>query len=446
MADVKFNQRPRALVRPDEVNLEAGWDFRDNELAIWGYPINRSTAGATYNINTRAGTPLVGQGGGLYVVDAAGSYWSRAAQIGVDEKASAYSIEAEFEANPTAARYCLVNGSVGGYETRVEATGEIAISFDRATLSTTAAGFAPGKGPMRVTGIYDPATGSQSLMINGVVYDTDAVVPVAPNGFFALGAHGTIRAGRVYNAVRSVAVEREAYIRDFASKVLWQWTPRDVGEGPAGGILTGSYSGVGGYTCPLGAATMGFVWRPDLSIPAGGRLCLTDTQVAAMNRIDFEFGNRPLFGTWIIEYQIRDPATDSPIIGFTPRRGVDPQAAGSTSYWCWIRTAAGPWWRVSMGYENNTAVPIDSADAPWPGPNAGDRCIAVVSRDVDGSVQTWNYVPNPQRGWWWTTAVGNHVTTLAEGCITVAPRGSYIERISWLQGAATPHELGIQVP
>lgn len=427
--DVRSRFNPTRHIDPNEPGLLAAYTpYCDNEIAVHGYPINRAATGAAYDLVTRAGTPLVGQGGGILGVP--GSYWTRAALF---PQLSGY--EFDLETHTANNNNLFANGWGGGFF-MWNVAGSTRFSFNN-VAGAVVIGNVVGRGPCRIAATYDGA--SQYAILNGRVVDTNAVVPAVPAGVTRVGESDTTRMLKVWSVMPTVDQLRASYIRDFASKVIWQWQPRDCGEGPAGGILTGSYSGVGGYTCPLGAATMGFVQR-------GDRLTLTDTQAVNLHRIDFEFGPRPLFGTWIIEYQIRDPATDSPVIGFTPRRGVDPMAAGSTSYWAWMRTAAGPWWRVSMGYENNTAAPIDSADAPWPGPNAGDRCIAVVSRDVDGAVQTWNYVPNPQRGWWWTAATGNHVTTLAEGCLTVAPRGSYIERITWLQGAASPHEIGIQVP
>jgi hypothetical protein len=445
VADVKFNRAPRSLIRPDTPDLLAGYDFRDNDLAVFGYHPNKAAAGgAAYDLNTLIGLPLVGYSGGMMVTDAAaGRRCAAATPIPVTAGTSAYAIELSgIEANPTATRYPLINGSVDGFEFRISNTGVLSCSFDRATMSSTAAGILNGKGPVRAAAVYDGA--SQHLMLNGVVYDSDAVVPDAPDGYFAVGEHGTMDKAEVYRARRTVAQERADYVRDFAKRIVWQWQPRDVGEGPAGGILTGSHSGVGGWTCPLGAATMGFVWRPDLSIPNGGRLCLTDSGALAMNRIDLEYGSRPFFGSVLIEYETRNPVWggDSLIVGFTPRRGVDCTAAGSNSYWLNMYNNGGGWFRSSLYLANGAQ--IDGADILATTVTANMRMKCLLTRAVNGDFQVYTYCP--ATGWGWTAAVGNDVTVLSEGCVSIAARGPHVERITMLQGELTPHELEAVLP
>ena len=384
MADLIINQSPSRFSDPDESNVAAHYTLAENELSVWGRHLNRHNLfGAAYDL-TRAGAPRCGgKNGGIYAVDSANDYYTKATPVAVSAATSAYVIEIDdIVTNPTATRYLLVNGSATGFDIRIDNTGVLSITFDRATLSSTAANFCNGKGPMRVAGLYDLVK-NQYLVINGKVIDTDLVNCVAPGGFFALGQHGCITRAKVHNAIRSVEQERADYVREFAKKVLFSWTPRDTGEGPAGGILTGSTPG--GYaTCPLGAATMQFVWRPDLSHPAGGRLCLTDSAVGAMSRIDIEYGNRPWFGSWLIEYQVRDPNTDSLRVGFTPRRGVDFTAAGSDSYWVNMRNNGGGWWRTSVYLANGAQ--IDGADILLANVAANSRCKALITREVDGTV------------------------------------------------------------
>lgn len=421
------NHYPLTHIDPSEPNLVAGYNCRVERGAIRNY----GSTGATNDL-ARSGLPLVGQGHGVRAVDSASCGWKTGASpVAVTAATSAYVVEAEIDANPSATRYLLVNGSVDGYETRVEATGEIQISFDRATMTSTAAGFAAGKGPMRIAGLYDGT--NQYLLINGRTVSSDTVAADTPDGYFAIGEHGTIRSARVYGAIRWQADEMVAYARDFARKVLWQWTPHR--EIPS--IATGTTGGDDEWSCPLGAATMGIVWRPDLTDPRGGRFALTDSQNAALNRIEFPF-RRPWFGSWLIEYESRDPATDSAVIGFTPSRGVDPTAAGSGSYWANLYQHAGPWWRTAVFYANGAQ--IDGADCPFGTPVAGDRCAALITRAVDGTIQTYSRTPG---GWWWTSASAVDVSALSEGYIVLAPRGIYIERVTYFQGAATPHELGL---
>ena len=443
MPDLSINRAPSRFSDANESNVAAHYTLSANELAVFGRHLNRHNLfGAAYDL-TRSGAPRCGGlNGGIFCTDNANDYYTKATPVAVTAAQSAYVVEvSDILTNPAAIRYFLVNGSVAGYDTRIDANGVISITFDRATLSSTAVGFGLGKGPLRVAGIYDGV--NQSLVINGVVYDTDAVVPAAPNGFFSLGQHGTIYRAKVHNAQRTVAQERADYVREFARKVLVRWEPHGVGEGPAGGILTGSYSGLGGYTCPLGAATMQFVWRNDLSSPAGGRLTLTDSAAGAMSRIDLEYGNRPFFGSVLIEYQVRDPNTDSLRVGFTPRRGVDFTAAGSNSYWVNMYNSGGGWWRTSSYLANGAQ--IDGADILLASVAANSRCKALLTRDVDGTIQTYSRC-STAGNWGWTAAAGNDLTVLNEACLSIAARGPYVERVTWYQGAMTPHELEATLP
>jgi hypothetical protein len=336
--DVVNRPYPQAIIQPDEPNLQAGWDLRDNDLAVFGRHPNKSVTGAAYDI-VRAGTPRIGQGGGVLVTDDANSYYTNAVAIPVTPATSAYAIEIDVDANPTATRYLLTNGSATGADIRLSNTGVLSVTFDRATLSSTAAGFCNGKGPMRVAALFDGV--NQHLVVNRRIIDSDAVAPAALVGFFAIGQHGTIRKAQVYRTVRSLAEESAAYVSQSARRVKFSWTPVSCGEGPASGVLTGSTPG--GYaTCPSGGATMQFVWRPDLSIPNGGRLCLTDSNPAGQRRIALAHTRMPVFGSWLLRYQVRDPATDSFQFALTQMPDVDYTAAGSQSYHVNLRQVAGP--------------------------------------------------------------------------------------------------------
>jgi hypothetical protein len=69
------NLYPRPIVGP-EPGLVAAYDFDPADLALGRY-LDKSGNGADFT--TRAGTPLVGQGGGVHFADAAGaSQWRNA--------------------------------------------------------------------------------------------------------------------------------------------------------------------------------------------------------------------------------------------------------------------------------------------------------------------------------------------------------------------------------
>lgn len=439
MSDVLNVPYPKSVIQSNEPGLITGYDFQDNELSTWGKYCNKcSVTGAVYDI-TRAGTPRIGQGGGIFVTDDANSYYTNAAAIPVTPTTSAYAVEIEIDANPTATRYLLVNGSATGADIRLSNTGVLSATFDRATLSSTAAGFCNGKGPMRAAALFDGV--NQHLVVNRRVIDSDAVVPAALAGFFGIGQHGTVRKAQVYRAVRPLAEESAAYVSQFAKRVKFSWMPVSCGEGPAGGILTGSTPG--GYaTCPSGGATMQFVWRPDLSIPSGGRLALTDSGAISMRRIAIAHTRQPVFGSWDFSFDVRDPLTDDVIIGLTPLPETDPTIAGSGSFWFRSHRVPNPWWRTEVHFENGASIiDVDMADVI----QAGDRIHVRVTHDVSGDWRVYAY-NSRQNSWYWRNAVGNSVATLTSNYVVAAPRGSYLFGVSKQQGEATPHEAGIKVP
>lgn len=419
------NHHPRLSYVPGEPNVEASYVC----LPQRGQIVDRTGNG--YDL-TQTGTARIGQGYGILYDNETTNYYAGNI-IPVTSPDLAYMMYYEMTTTCPGLRYCLGNQGhymYGGFGDLVEGSLDGGGTLSATTYSVL------GRGPLRAALLFDGT--DQILMVNGDVADQDAVTPAALGGWFRLGRHGNVRGAKVWNAQRTPAQERAEYVEEFASRILWQWTPhREIAS-----IATGTTGGDDDWWCPLGAATMDIVWRPDLSHPAGGRHALTDTQAVNLNRIEFPF-RRPWFGSWLVEYEVRDPATDSMVVGFAPTRGVDPTAAGSNAYWLWVRTAAGPWWRAGVQLANG--VQIDAADAPFPGPVAGDRCKVLFSRAVDGTIQVWQYTPAPIRGWWWSVATGNDVNVLEEGFISLAPRGSYIERVTYFQGEMTPHELGLAV-
>jgi hypothetical protein len=425
--DVSNNRHPTRHADPSESGVGVHFTFADNERAQFSRDLNRGSAGAANDLTTNVGTPIIGQGGGIYVPDDAASYRQGAAYAAGVAMAG----EHEVTAAPAADRIVVQNGAQ--HLARVKSTGRFETSLNSGATYSTADWDFTGRGPFHWAVAHDGA--NQRLYINRTLADSDAVALGVPAGNIQIGRSGTTRRARFHGTQPNAAAVQAMYLRDFARRIVYQWTPRDCGEGPAGGILTGSVSGVGGWTCPLGAATMQFVWRPDLSHPNGGRLCLTDSDVGAMSRIDLEYGSRPFFGSCLVEYQVRNPATDDLIVGFTPRRGVDPTAAGSNAYWTRMRQVAGPWYRSSVYLANGAQIDAADMDAL---PVANERCALLLTRAVDGTIQT--YARN-SRGWWWSAATGNDVTVLPEGCLTIAPRGSYAERVTMFQGEMTPHEL-----
>ncbi|MFA6169074.1 MAG: hypothetical protein WC700_20780, partial [Gemmatimonadaceae bacterium] len=393
--DVLINNFPTRRVDPDEPGLVAAYTFADGELAQFGRYLNRARSGAGYDLVTRAGTPKIGHGGGIYCVDEAASY-RQGACYPHDASNFSHTIQTVMTSVPGAFRLLLTNASQRFY---ANVDGTIHVSSNAgATFSMTAFPIL-NRGPVVADLLYDGV--NQILAINGRQADADAAVAAAPGALLSCGFHNEHRLVKVYNIRRTVAQARASYVREFARRIVWQWTPRDCGEGPVGGILTGSCSGVGGWTCPNGDAAMKFVWRPDLSHPNGGRLALTNTTLGTMDRIDLEYGSRPFFGSMLVEYQVRDPANDDLIVGFTPMRGVDPTAAGSLSYWLRMRSVAGPWWRSSVYLANGAQIDAADMDAE---PVANERCAVLLTRAVDGTIQT--YARN-SRGWWWSAATGN---------------------------------------
>jgi len=421
------NRFSRPSIDPNEPNLVAGYDCMVRRGAIR----NLASSGAGYDLVTRVGTPLVGQGGGVYAVDSATSYWQGPFVPSVD-----LSMEAEFTTAPTAARVPLWNGTTGG-------TGHVFSTLIAGTLQGTMNGFGVssttayslvGRGPFRADIWHDGVL--QRLLINGSLADSDAVVPGVPAGLLRAGFHGNISLVKAHGiALGSDAAYRSSYVREFAKQILWQWTPhREFAS-----IATGTTGGDDDWYSPVGGAGLSIVWRTDLSEPAGGHLALT-ADSGSMARIEFPF-KRPVFGAVLIEYKIRNPAfgADGMIVGLAPTRGADPTLAGSNAYWVNQYNNGGGWWRTSLYLANGAQ--IDGADTAIANAVAGRRGKILLTHAVNGDWQVWGYLPGV--GWYWSQAVGNNVAVLEEGFISLIPRGNYVERVSYLQGEMTPHELAV---
>lgn len=433
MSDVLHVPYPARLVDPNEPGLIAGYDFQDNELSVWGKYTNKcARAGAAYDLTTRVGTPLVGQGGGIYVDDHTGSYWSTASPP-VGAVNFSYTTEHEWRLWPPADRNVGYNHVHRfHYLTAVGALNSI--SFDNGATLTTAPTTVQGHGPYRADALYDGT--NQILVINGRQVAAGAVVPQAPAGTFWLGLSGTVRLCKVFGVRRTVAQARASYVKEFARRVVYSWRPAIVGEGPAGGIATGAV-GEGDWYCPSGGASLAFVWRNPSATLRQGQLALTDSGALSLRRLDFAHTKMPLFGAWHFRCQLRDPATDNPRYAFLPARGTDFTAAGSGCTWAQIQRAVGVM-QATLHLANGAAAYTINHTAAGV---AGDTLDLLVTHAVNGDWRSYLAV----NGVWASNAdnvVWNDVTQMQSSFISIAPRQSYVLGDERFQSELTPGELG----
>lgn len=431
---IRYNPSPSRSIDPNEPYLLAGYTCNPE-----GSParIINKTGNPVFDLITPNGVPLIGYNNGILSENSALNSWSCAAGPATGAVTYRYRIIHRQDVAPAAADRLILYNAVNHYFAS-ELVGLGAVYFFTGIGSSISPFTAVGRGECVWDATY--ANGTLTLYCNGRQVDQDVVASVAPAGGLYIGYHGETTEAKVFSASATAAQVRSEYVRDHARRVIWQWTPGEDGEGPVGGILTGAVGH--NWTCPLGAATMQFVWRPDLSDPNGGRLALTNSVVDTA-RIDFEIGPRPVFGSWLVEWTVRDPATDSLQVALNSIRGQDYTAAGSNAYWIWSRLVAGPWFRTSLFLANGAQ--IDAADCAFPGPIAGDRMKALLTHHPDGSWQVYIYCRS-LGSWYWSVAAPADVTVLSTSCLTVAPRGAYVERVTFYNGELTPHELEIVTP
>jgi hypothetical protein len=223
---------------------------------------------------------------------------------------------------------------------------------------------------------------------------------------------------------------RASYVREFARRIVYQWTPRDVGEGPAGGILTGSTPG--GYaTCPSGGATLKFEFSRILD-----GLALTDSGALSARRIQFDCMSRPFFGSYKNKYIVRSNAIggDNPLTSFYGVRNAD-FTTGTTAlaYTVGASNVAGSW--ATVLYRNATTLLTVNS----PLPINGSICETLFSRHPSGDMRLYAKVNNVWYGSPGT--VSNDVTYLNTSYIGIAPRGSYVGSITCFQGEMESQEL-----
>lgn len=418
--------------RPADPTSLACYTFGEGEVAAFGRYLNHGYGGAAYDPTTRVGTPLIGQHGGIYVPDQPTSYWQGVAVPGVGLTADLC-----FDVAPAGTRQVVFNGTVAGtfHIIEIQAPGNIRATLDASLVNSTMPYSCIGRGPFRVDLWHDGV--NQRLLVNGRITDFDAAPLVVPANNLRIGQHGEVLLAKIPSvSPGSDAALRASYVREFAKRVLYQWKPSAVGERS---FATGNV-GEGDFYCPVGGGGLSTVWRPNLSEPGGGHLALTGDGAPSMARLDFMHPRMPIFGSWLIEYEVRNPAWagDSLIVGFTQMRGVDPTLAGSQSYWLNMYNNGGGWFRTSLYYENGAQ--IDGADILAASVAANDYNKCLLTHHVDGSWQVYTY-NSSVRSWGWTVLNPVDVSNLNSNYLTIIPRGVYVTGVTRYQGEMTPHEL-----
>jgi hypothetical protein len=423
MSDILFNLHPKRFIQSDEPGLVAGYTFADNELAQWGKYINRANTGAGFDLTTRVGTPLVGQGGGLRSYDGA-SQWAGV----VNAQSFAYRAHMEFEVTPPGFAQVVYNQP---HQIRTFA-GTVDCTFDGISTVTTPFNLV-GRGPFEAS-FYHNGTNLRAFCNGVFVNQIACAAPAVPAGSCFIGRGTTAKAVRFYaSGYLSDATIRASYVKDFASKVLWQWQPRDCGEGPAGGILTNSIIPFGEFFCPLGSANLKFVYIRDVH-GNDGSLFLNETTVGS-HRISFPV-HRPFFGSWFINQVISNPATDDSQISFDTIRGESVSGGSGASYWIRSHQSGGLW---SLEWMRGGVGPLTSVTMPVPVANS--RIQILGTRRVDGVFQIHARVFG---GKWYSSALSAADTTyLTTSYISLLPRGGYLGQMSYYQGEMLSHELGI---
>lgn len=428
MADVVSNFAPMYHVDPNEPGLVQAFAATDGELATYGAPINRAATGAAYNAAAQPNTVrTVGYGGGYRGTGGAGAYI--AASPGDDGHHFTTSVIARFEVDgwsnvfstyPANARV-IRNNSGAPY-----------VSVDGATFS--AGPNLVGRGYAHVALCHDGT--NQLLWLNGRLYAFNAVAYGASQPTMIMcggGGLSEVMVARQYNIRMTEDENRASYIRDLASKVIWQWRPRVVGEGPSSGILTGMDLLGGEFFCPLGSANLKFVYVRDRH-GNDGALFLNETTVGN-HRISFPV-DRPFFGSWLINQVVRDPATDDSIISFDTIRGESHTLGSGASYWIRSHQSAGLW---SLEWYRGGIGPFISVTMPVPVANS--RIQIFATRRVSGEFQIHARVFGDR---WYSSALSAADTTyLSTSYISFLPRGGYLGQTTYYQGEMNCNELCI---
>lgn len=434
MADTIHNTIPSNFVDSEEVGVAAHYTFPQGMLSRFGYYKNQMTIGAGgADLSIRAGNPYTGEKYGLSGGVSTTSYWSTPGGTSISA-ALGFVVDYEMLSTPTAFQQIIYHGSAPQHQLRVFAGSVIPrISLNSGVTETFPAFGIIGRGRVHLTADHDGT--NQRSWINGRVVAQNAAAFQSPGAVGALlvGRHGTYR--RVVIPVAWNTPIRTRYVREFAKSVQWSWQPRIVGEGPAGGILTGA-TGEGGWYCPLGAATLGFA--PITTLGGGLVLGLTDT-VISMSRLDFMHARLPAFGSWLFHYKTRNSATDNPRFAIHDTRGVDFTAAGSTSYWVDCVQAAGVW-RTTFRRENGAAqITVDQ-----PLPAANTECAVLLTRHPSGDWRLYSWTGTS--GWAGNPAVvANDITYLSSNYVSISPRGPWVLRATKYLGEMEPSELEIPV-
>uniref|UniRef100_A0A6M3XXX0 Lectin/glucanase superfamily protein n=1 Tax=viral metagenome TaxID=1070528 RepID=A0A6M3XXX0_9ZZZZ len=435
MSDSIIRPYPPRLADPHEPGVLAHYTFGDGELAQFGRYLNHhADYGAALDLPTRTGCPLVGQGGGVYVNNSAGTdTWGRATPVPVTPTAQTHVLECEHTTAATATRYPYMNGSASSAYAMFRAVAPWASFSLNAAVTQVSSGInALGRGPLQYALGYDAATGEQFLMLSGREVGRIAVVPGAVAGLHCYGNHGTFRRAKIYNINLTPAQIRATYVREFARELIYAWRPERVGEGPAGGIPTGAV-GEGDYFCPLGAATLRFDFVRSARLASGGVLALANAGALGSERLAFTHPKAAAFGSWSWGLLAND-LTCQPMVGLAPQRTNWLAAAGSGCYYTIVYVNAGVW-TVVLARENGGAlltVTHPTAAA------VGDLVSVRFSRHPSGDWRLRLIVNGVVAS---SAAVANDVTYLHSNYVVVAPRKGQILGVVRHQGEAEPEEV-----
>ena len=424
MSDIFFNPYPARFVDSAEPGLLAAYTFADGELAQFGRYINRGYGGAAYDLTTRVGTPIVGQGGGVHVVEQAGSYWQGAA---IPVGASDWSYDVIFNNNTLIVNPLLITRN-GGHAFAAWNNGRIRFTADNAVTYSEVPQISVGYGPVFYSALYNGA--NQILLANGRQMDTDAVVPAVPAGNTRVGVHCETLLYKVYNIRRTVAQARVSYVREMAKVVVAHWQPAAVGEGPAGGLVTGQC--LDELYCPSGHSSLKFVYDRE-----NNQLGLQCDWSVSYYRLSTPRPRRPLFGSWLLRFKTRASASagEGIVFGFVNNRTQEPTITPA-SYWGMIWSLGGIW--TARLHRGNVPVVLLTTQLPSIPPN-GTNIDVLITRDVAGN---WRLGMRAGKNPWVynDATVANDVTYLDFQYLVVDPQGSMFLSMTEYQSEMTPSE------